>query len=346
MNTTNTKHKVCLVGRGRMGKYREQVINEHPSLRIVCTVDPNAQGATFKTYEDAISGRKEPFDCVWISASSHLHPEIIVSVAQIAPRPKIIFCEKPIASTALSVARCYQACAANGVALVCGWMRRFDPGYAALSAALQDHLRANPGDAIAAAQLNSFDWPPVERKFLASLGSIFEDLMCHDFNIAAMLTNNEIPASIEARAYSSLGDSLMDVAQCTLSYRTGAVFRLEARRISPSEVYENTALVTTKAGKQFEAGHGIMARSFFERHDKNYRAEVDFVAMSLEAAAAGRPLLTHPSPPEACAITSTLISLAEKSAADGGKKIFVNRPELAYFCGLVAPTVPKLSPKL
>lgn len=344
--SSSTKHKVCLVGRGRMGKYREQVINEHPNLQVVCTVDPNASGATYKTYEEAISSRKEPFDCVWISASSHLHPEIIVSVAQIPPRPKIIFCEKPIASTALSVARCYQACATNGVVLVCGWMRRFDPGYAQLFVSLQRHLKSNPSDTIAEVRLNSFDWPPVERKFLASLGSIFEDLMCHDFNIAAMLTENEIPTSIDARAYSSLGDSLMDVAQCTLNYKSGSVFHLEARRISPSEIYENTALVKTKSGKEFSAGYGIVAKSFFERHDKNYRAEVDFVAKSLVAHSAGKPLLTHPSPPEACAITSTLISLAEKSAADGGKKIFVNRPELAYFCGLVAPSVPRLSPKL
>ena len=330
-----------------MGKYREQVINEHPSLEVTCTVDPNAAGATYKTYEDALSSHSGGFDCVWVSASSHLHPEIIVSVAQHVPRPKIIFCEKPIASTALSVARCYQACAAHGVALVCGWMRRFDPGYASLFSSLRAHLRAAPSDGIAEARLNSFAWPPVERKFLASLGSIFEDLMCHDFNIAAMLTDNEIPDSIEARAYSSLGDSLMDVAQCTLRYRTGAVFHLEARRISPSEVYENTALVVTKAGRRFEAGHGIVARSFFERHDKNYRAEVDFVARSLETAdSAGRPLLKHPSPPEACAITSTLISLAEKSAADGGKRIVVNRAELAYFCGLVALSTPGMSPKL
>lgn len=329
-----------------MGKYRERVINEHPSLRVVCTVDPNVPGATYKTYEDAITGRTEAFDCVWISASSHLHPEIIVAVAQTAPRPRVVFCEKPIASSALSVARCYQACAANNVVLVCGWMRRFDPGYAALARSLHAHLQAHPTDSVSEAWLHSFDWPPVERKFLASLGSIFEDLMCHDFNVAAMLTDNAIPAAVEARAYSSVGDALMDVAECTLCYAGGVTFHLEARRISPSELYENTAVVVTKDGARFEAGKGVVARSFFERHDRNYRAEVDFVARSLANAAAGKPLLVHPSPPEACAITSTLISLAEKSAADGGKRLRVNRPELAYFCGLVAPSVPKLSSKL
>jgi hypothetical protein len=58
--------------------------------------------------------------------------------------------------------------------------------------------------------------------------------------------------------------------------------------------------------------------SFFDRHDASYRAEVDFLAALLTGTVAPEDF---PSTPEACVLTARLVELAERSAAQGGKRL-------------------------
>jgi len=340
------RFRVCLVGRGRMGRYRAEVIAGHPLLSLAAVVDPFDATATAPTLAQT-SGH---FDCVWISAPTSEHARLIMQAAALRPKPpRVVFCEKPIAETAAGVAACYAACDAAGVQLLCGWMRRFDTGYAALAARLAERAEVL-GDPLARAHLVSHDWPPVtSRRFLASLGSIFEDLMCHDFNVAAHFTRDAPPLWVEATATSTAADGVHDEATCTVQFPPlldedggeGPRFSISARRVSVSGTYENTAEVITRAGYHMATGQNLRARSFFERHDKNYRAEVDFVARSL----AGDPA-DHPNTRRACLLTAMLIELAQRSAALGGVRLYCSSNN-AITTLLHSPTTTKLLwPKL
>jgi len=320
-----------------MGQYRAQLLQTHPSMLLVAIVDPVKQEQStklgsfdgvhhFSSVLDALV-HGGPYDCLWISAPTRHHPDVILAAAQSARPPRVIFCEKPIAGAVLSVAHCYHVCRRRGIVLICGWMRRLDEGYAGL--ARQVAAKHALGAEIACAELVSADWPAVERRFLRSLGSIFEDLMCHDFNIAEFFMRDALPLWLEAEAHSSCDDDLPDSATCTIFFDRlsgrGSTFRITAKRMSDSGTYENTAAIFWSDGSTAACGRDRLTHSFFERHDGSYRAEVDFVGEVLRGT---RSVSDGPNTPFSCLITAALVELAEESARLGGKRLYLNRPFL------------------
>ena len=205
-----------------MGQYRAALLCAHPALVLAATVDPDITAAPcagrvphYGSVLDALV-RGGPYDCVWVAAPTRHHAAVVLAAAPAARPPRVVFCEKPIAGAVLPVAHCYHVCRQRGVALLCGWMRRLDAGYAQLARAAAAHRAA--GAALVRATLVSADWPPVPRRVLRALGSIFEDLMCHDFNAAAFLMHDALPRWLAAEAHSSGRDDVPDTATCTIFF--------------------------------------------------------------------------------------------------------------------------------
>lgn len=353
-----TRFRVCLVGCGRMGQYRASLIAAHPALVLAATVDPDATLAPSLAHAPRVPHYGSvldalvhggAYDCVWVAAPTRHHADVVLAAAQSAHPPRVVFCEKPIAGAVLSVAHCYHVCRRRGVALLCGWMRRLDAGYAALARAAAAHRAA--GAALVRAELLSADWPPVPRRFLRSLGSIFEDLMCHDFNAAEYLMRDALPLWLAAEAHSSGGDDLPDTATCTVyfgdpqddkksqedeskdnngngkddSSTRGTTFHITAARTSESGTYENSAVLVWSDGTSAACGRDLRTHSFFERHDRSYRAEVALVA---DVLAGTRTPADSPCTPASCLLTAALVELAEESARRGGQRLYLNRPFL------------------
>ena len=130
--------RVCLVGAGRAAKvHANSLIHHTPGGELVAIVDssPEALGATADLYgvdkrylslEAALEAAD--FNAVVITTPTFTHADLAVRAAQAG---KHVFLEKPMA---LSLEECdaiIAAARANGVVLQLGFMRRFDPEFAA-----------------------------------------------------------------------------------------------------------------------------------------------------------------------------------------------------------------------
>jgi myo-inositol 2-dehydrogenase/D-chiro-inositol 1-dehydrogenase/scyllo-inositol 2-dehydrogenase (NAD+) len=133
------KHvRICMIGAGRVGKLHSGILQRHvPGGTVVALVDPvdavrDETGAEFgidarfRSLEEALD--KVDFDAVVITTPTFTHRDLAVMAAE---RGKHVFCEKPMA---LNLAECdeiIEATRRNGVVLQIGFMRRFDPDFAA-----------------------------------------------------------------------------------------------------------------------------------------------------------------------------------------------------------------------
>ena len=130
--------RICMIGAGRVGKLHSGTLKRHvPGGDVVALVDPWAEvrDATgdefgierrFASLADALDA--VDFDAVVITTPTPTHRELAVLAAE---HGKHVFLEKPMA---LSLAECDAILAAvshHGVLLQMGFMRRFDPDFAA-----------------------------------------------------------------------------------------------------------------------------------------------------------------------------------------------------------------------
>ncbi len=130
--------RICMVGAGRVGKNHSNSIIRHvPGGRIVALVDPvkdvlEATGAEFgieqsyESLEQAIE--KTDFDAVVITTPTFTHKYLALLAAE---HGKHVFLEKPMA---LDLAECdaiLEGTRRAGILLQLGFMRRFDPEFAA-----------------------------------------------------------------------------------------------------------------------------------------------------------------------------------------------------------------------
>ncbi|HLS90025.1 MAG TPA: inositol 2-dehydrogenase [Limnochordia bacterium] len=201
---------------------------------------------------------------------------------------KPIFCEKPLAQTLDAVSRIKAAVETRGAFLQLGFMRRFDPGYAAARKKIEEGAI---GEVVGVYSMTRDPHlPPYD--YIASSGGIFADLAIHDFDIVRFLTGDEV-ASVYAIGGVYKYDRLhqygdVDNAFCTLKFSRGAMGMVHGSRNAVygydvrAEVYgtegslrigydrETPLLVLDQRG----ASHDYVP-FFFERFQNAYRLELE-----------------------------------------------------------------------
>lgn len=130
--------RICMIGAGRVGKLHSGTLKRHvPGGDVVALVDPwaevrNATGNEFgidrrhASLEEALD--KTDFDAVVITTPTPTHRDLAVLAAE---HGKHIFLEKPMALTLEECDDIIATTELNGVILQMGFMRRFDPDFAA-----------------------------------------------------------------------------------------------------------------------------------------------------------------------------------------------------------------------
>lgn len=90
------KIKVGIIGFGKMGKIRMNVIDSHPDLLLEGIYDvkapENTESYTCKFYEDYHNLLKSDIDAVFVCTPNKFTPEIVISALN---NKKHVFCEKP-----------------------------------------------------------------------------------------------------------------------------------------------------------------------------------------------------------------------------------------------------------
>ena len=130
--------RICMIGAGRVGRNHSQAITRHvPDGKIVALVEPveavrkeTAADFGIENQYDSLEQalEKTDFDAVVITTPTPTHLPITALAAE---HGKHVFLEKPMA---LNLEQCDQIMAAvekNKVLLQLGFMRRFDPEFAA-----------------------------------------------------------------------------------------------------------------------------------------------------------------------------------------------------------------------
>lgn len=199
--------RVVVVGSGRMGQIRAQLIYSNPRLQLSGIVDTDASKGqvlaekfgvqSFQSLSNAVDGRSksEPLNGCVICTSTHSHAPLI---REAADHRFSIFVEKPVAENAQVIEQLFSFCASAGVDLCCGFQRRFDPSYVAACRAVQMGEIGAP----VAARLFFADHPVPPREFLLSGGNIFMDLLAHDVDYILNALQDQV-SSVYAVASSS-----------------------------------------------------------------------------------------------------------------------------------------------
>ena len=186
---TRTRLSVGVIGLGRLGKvYVRDLASRIPETTVVAVADTDAVLATAIAREfdvpkaygspaELINDRN--VDAVVIVSPTHTHRDIVIAAAQ-AKKPT--FCEKPPALTLGECAAMSEAVRTSGTFFQMGFMRRFDPGYAAAKEKISQGAIGRPV-VFKSTSRDPFR-PSLEYANPASSGGIMVDMGIHDFDLA------------------------------------------------------------------------------------------------------------------------------------------------------------------
>ncbi len=288
-----------------MGKrHAENIRCLVPEARLVAVADVAAAQArqvaaeleiehAFASFEDMLE--RKDIDCIVIATPDKFHAQAIRAAAVAG---KQILCEKPLALSLADAHAALEAVARAGVRLQIGFMRRYDPGYAA---AMKRIEAGEIGEPVVFKSIGrDKDAPPISAYQSKLNGMLFYNNTIHDFDLALWLMHDEVK---EVQAYATVairpevaefGDIVAGVVN--LKYGRGAIGNIESyvqavygydvrTEIAGSKGsilvgnLEQTSVtfLTTAGGTQPLADH------FLARFEDAYVAEIrDFVQSMLQ----------------------------------------------------------------
>jgi scyllo-inositol 2-dehydrogenase (NAD+) len=230
--------KVGVVGLGRLGKvYVRDLAGRIPETTVVAVADidraladriaeqfdvPKAYGSADELIAD------HDVDAVVVVSPTHTHREIVVAAA-LSKKPT--FCEKPPALSLAECAAMSEAVNKSGTFFQMGFMRRFDPGYAAAKEQIAQDSIGRPL-VFKSTSRDPFR-PSLEYANPASSGGIMVDMGIHDFDLARWFMGDvEIVSAVGGvLAYpemATIGD--IDNAIVTLVFADGRLGAIDLTR--------------------------------------------------------------------------------------------------------------------
>lgn len=230
---------VAVIGVGTLGKrHAENLRWRIPESKLIAVADADGRRAAHVAaeldvphYYGSLEGIFEHPDihAIVIAAPSKFHAK---AIEEAAGQGKHIFCEKPLALSIEDADKTLAAVSKAGVQLQIGFMRRYDPAYAAA----QQQIEAGEiGDPVIFKSVGRDQQPPPPAFFQGGVnGTIFSDVAIHDFDLARWMMKDEVT---EIHSYAgvlacpelaSLGD--VDATLVNLRFFRGGLGNIEAFR--------------------------------------------------------------------------------------------------------------------
>ena len=295
-----TKLGVGVLGVGEMGRrHAENIRRLVPEVRLVAVADVDAVRAqraaaeleidhSFGSLDDMLAHRG--VDCVLIATPDKFHAQAIRTAAA---AHKNILCEKPLATNLADAHAALADVASNRVSLQIGFMRRYDPAYAAAMKRVEAGEIGEP--VIFKSVGRDKDVPPIAAYQSNVNGMVFYNNTIHDFDLARWLMRDEV---VEVQAYTTVairpevaqyGDVVASVVN--LKYARGAIGNVESyvQAIygydvrteivgSKGSILVGTIQQTPVTFLSANGGTQVLADHFLTRFADAYLAEVrDFV---------------------------------------------------------------------
>jgi myo-inositol 2-dehydrogenase / D-chiro-inositol 1-dehydrogenase len=229
--------RIVVVGSGRMGTMRAQLLAAQPDVDAVMLAGRNEDRVAeiAKQLDVPVAPYDKIFcigaDGVVITTVTSSHPDLLLR----AVRSGITtFCEKPLTGDPSQTEEIAGLAHDRGAIVQVGYHRRFDPGMQALHSA----IFSGEAGVLYTIRMLSHDHQPSPREFIASSGGIFRDLHVHDFDLARWLTGSEVHSvfaqgSVRVhRSYEEYGD--LDSAVILLTMADGLLATVSGARHNPT----------------------------------------------------------------------------------------------------------------
>lgn len=295
---------IGVVGVGEMGKrHAENLRRLVPEARLLAVADVSAQRArevadeleiehSFGSLEDMLAFKE--IGAVVIATPDNFHAQGIQAAASAG---KDILCEKPIATNLADAHAALAQVARSHVRLQIGFMRRYDPAYAAAMKRIEAGEIGIP--VLFKSVGRDKDEPPLAAYQSNLNGMLFYNNTIHDFDLARWLMQDEVS---EVHAYTTVAirpevakyrDVVASVVN--LKYARGAIGNVESY-VQAKYAYDVRTEIVGSMGSIFvgsieqmpatflssRGSNQILADHFLTRFSDAYAAEVrDFVRTML-----------------------------------------------------------------
>jgi scyllo-inositol 2-dehydrogenase (NAD+) len=334
VTTGRRRLHVGLVGLGRLGRiYARDLATRIPETRLVAVADPDeaALGDVAATYDARPHAQPERLfedrdvEAIVIASPTHTHAALTIAACGTG---KAIFCEKPPALSLAETAKMKAAVSRPGVFFQMGFMRRFDPGYAAAKRKVTEGLIGTP--VVFKSSSRDPHRTTLEYANPKSSGGMIMDMGIHDFDLARFFMGEvkSVTAVGGTLAYPELetvGD--IDNAIVSLVFSDGRIGVVDLSRNGIYGYDISTELLgtagTLRVGYIRETPLLVMTKNsvahdtvpyFMERFAQAYTAQLqDFARNVIE----GRP----PSLTIDDGIAAITIALAAERARTSGKPV-------------------------
>ena len=223
------KLKVGLIGLGRLGRVYARDLSSRigeTTLTAVADTDADLAARVAAEFEVPASYRHpaelladRDVDAAVIVSPTHTHRDVVVAAMQ-ARKPT--FCEKPLALSLEECRAMEAAVQSSGAFFQMGFMRRFDPGYAAGKQQVDAGRIGRP--VVFKSTSRDPYRPSLEYAHPASSGGILVDMGIHDFDLARWFmgdvkTVSAVGGVLAYPEMASVGD--IDNAITTLTFADG-----------------------------------------------------------------------------------------------------------------------------
>lgn len=326
---------VAFLGAGRMGQTHLRNLVGLPGVTVRVVADSNLaaaeQGAALVRAERASADvlgalAADDVDAVLIATPTDSHAALIEASVLAG---KAVWCEKPVALTLAETQRVAATAAATKIPVMIGFMRRFDPGYAAA----KRRIEAGELGSIERFRALSCDYAPPPLEYVRTSGGIFVDMSVHDFDLARFLVGEVAEvhawgATLIDSKFAEAGD--VDTALTLLRFQNGALGSVEATRRTSwgydirTEIAGSLAKLVVEAPQKtpllFSRGLGYAGdhfESFPDRFDAAYRIEMAYFFDCLRT---GVP----PSPGLNDALESLRVALAATRSLHEGRPVRID----------------------
>lgn len=230
--------KVGVAGLGRLGSlYAEYLAHQIPKSSVVAVADADTEKAqkvgdklnianVFSDYRDMLE--LDNMDAIVITTPTSTHKQIVIEASN---QGKMIFCEKPLSISLDDAAEMKEVIEDNGSFFHMGFMRRFDPGYAAAKEKIENGEIGEP-IVFKSTSRDPFR-PSLEYADPEKSGGLFLDMGIHDFDLARWYMGeiSEMYSVANVLAYPEM-ESINDVdnSMTNLTFENGKIGTVDLSR--------------------------------------------------------------------------------------------------------------------